>query len=128
MRSNIACTCGSERVPLRASLIPALLQRSEERGELRESLRIALREPRVRRHWRRRVDQRARDRLARQARRDVREVRARPGVAVVADAVTAETARGRHHVLARLELWRDLKVDLCRWPGERALDGEERHG
>src|SRR3954471_19412546 len=128
MRSNIAWTWGSESVPLRASLMRGLLQRSEIADERLEVLRLTLLQARVRRHRCRRVDQRALDRLAREASRDLREVRPRPGVAVVAHAVTAEAARRGHHVLAVLELWRGFQLDRGRRPGKRALDREERHG
>src|SRR3954451_13438793 len=112
MRSNIACTCGSESVPLRAppaeevEFTARLLERAEVVDQLVELLRIALLEARVRRHRRGRVHERARDGLAREAAGDVRQLRARPGVAVLADAVAAQAARRRHHVLAALVLGR----------------------
>src|SRR5919107_5093134 len=101
MRSNIAWTCGSESVPLRAppaeevEFTTRLLERAEVVDQLFELRRVALLEARVRRHRRGRVDQRARDRLARQVPRDVREVRAGARVAVLAHAVTAEAAGRR---------------------------------
>src|SRR3954470_10945000 len=93
MRSNIAWTWGSESVPLRASLMRGLLQRSEIADERLEVLRLTLLQARVRRHRCRRVDQRALDRLAREVSRDLCQVRPWAGVAVLADAVTAQAAR-----------------------------------
>src|SRR5215213_5029664 len=110
MRSNIASTCGSESVPLRASPAEAwlmtrlLAQVPEEVHDFFELLGVALAEPRVRRHRGSRVDQRAGDRLARQLAADVAQVRARPGVAVLADPVAAEAAVRGHEVLAALVL------------------------
>src|SRR3954469_10289794 len=108
MRSNIAWTCGSESVPLRAppaevGLIGAtLLQRPEVVDQLVELLRVALLEAGVGGHRRRGVHERAGDRLARQPAGDVRERGAGPGVAVLAHPVAAEAARRGHHVLAAL--------------------------
>src|SRR3954447_19795534 len=116
MRSNIAWTWGSESVPLRASLMRLLLQRSEVADERLEVLRLTLLQARVRRHRCRRVDQRALDRLAGEGSGDLRQVRAGAGVAVLADAVTAQAARRRHHVLAVLELGCGLEVDRGRRP------------
>src|SRR5436190_14071347 len=93
MRSNMASTCGSARRP--AELMPrGLLEARQEADELVELLRVLVLQGVERRHRRRRVDERARDRLAAKARADVRERRARAGVAVLADLVTAQ-ASGR---------------------------------
>src|SRR5438309_10206983 len=89
MRSNIARTWSSGRVPPReAASLPTLTplpERAQEVDELVELLGAALLELRVRGHRRGGVEQRARDRLLRQPRADVRERRAGSRVAVVAD-------------------------------------------
>src|SRR5215210_12429 len=99
MRSNIARTCSSGRVPaapgpaIRPLLMSRpLLERAEEVDQLVELLRVVLAELRVRGHRRGRVDERARDRLARQPCADLRELRAGPAVAVLADLVAAQAA------------------------------------
>src|SRR5690349_2693841 len=112
MRSNIARTCGSSRVPeaappaatwpCRSVTLPSAsvaLERAEEVHEVVELLRVLLLELSVRRHRRRRVLQRPPDRLPWQSTADLGQVRAGPGVAVLGHVVAAETARGRHHVL-----------------------------
>src|SRR3954447_24025785 len=114
MRSNIARTCGSSRVPGARPprlVMPATLLRSlagaqlpEERHECVELVRRGLLQPGERRHRRGRVDERPRDRLGWQARRDVGEVRARAVVAVLADLVAGEAARLADDELALLEL------------------------
>src|SRR4051812_45813217 len=113
MRSNIARTCGSSRVPgarpprlvmPETLLSPVAAELPEERHQRVELVRRALLQPGERGHWRGRVDQRPRDRLGRQPRRDVGEVRPRPVVAVLADLVTCETARLADDELALLEL------------------------
>src|SRR4051794_27645953 len=102
MRSNIARTCVSGSVPLRAvptppreaSVIRRLPQGAEEVHQLVEPLWALLLKTHERGHWRGGVDQRARDCLPRQPRADVRQVRAWARVAVLADLVAAEAARG----------------------------------
>src|SRR6266536_3580598 len=98
MRSNIARTWGSSRVPrvsAAGALMAELLQLGEVVDQLVELLRVLLLERRVGGHRRRGVDERARYGLARQLRADVRQVRARPGIAVLADLVTGLAARRR---------------------------------
>src|SRR4051812_20156550 len=133
MRSNIACTCGSESVPLRGPpgvpLTARLLQRAQEVDELVELLRVLLLQPRERWHRCGRVDERARDGGLGKVACDVGEVRARAGVAVLADAVAALAARRREHRGALLVLrWHSDRRQLPGCAGERALDREERHG
>src|SRR3954471_2628426 len=121
MRSNIARTCGSSRVPgarpprlvIRARLLESALvarpaQLPEERDEIVELLRRALLQARERRHRRGRVDERARDRLRRQARGDVGQLRPRAVVAVLADLVACQAAGLADDQLARLELAQHL--------------------
>src|SRR5215217_9711753 len=141
MRSNIARTCGSSRVPGARSprlVMPATLLRSlaaaqlpEELDEGVEFVRRALLQPGERRHRRGRVDERPRDRLLWQARRDVGQVRARPVVAVLADLVARQTARLADDELALLVVGERLPalrgdprgrwhVDLGRRAGGRA--------
>src|SRR3954451_23154524 len=99
MRSNIASTCGSARRP--AELMPRrLLEARQERDELVELLGALLLQRRERRHRRRRVDERPCDRLAPQARADLRQGRPRSSVPVLADLVTAETAGRCRNVFA----------------------------
>src|SRR4051812_7862026 len=117
MRSNIARTCDSGSVPVAApptassplSLTP-LSKRSEELNEFVELLRVVLGEPAVRRHRRRRVEQRPANGGRFEALSDLRQLRPRSRVAVVADPVAAQASRGRGHRLARLELRRDLQL------------------
>src|ERR1035441_788206 len=113
MRSNIARTCPACSFPAclpsdvegaprgaparwRAGMGRLLAQR-EEIDDRCELLRWQVLE---RGHRRRRVHERASDPLPRQSRGDVREVRPRSGVAVVADLVACKAARLRHHLLA----------------------------
>src|SRR5438445_11509431 len=105
MRSNIARTCAASSLPActpgggvdairgapalgRAATVPLLElgQEVDDRIELlrRQALEI--------RHRRCRVDKRARDPLARQARGDVREIRPGPCVAVLAELVAGQAA------------------------------------
>src|SRR3954452_16631140 len=106
MRSNIASTCGSARRP--AELMSrVLLQAREEADELVELLGVVLLQRRECGHRGRRVDERPRDCLAAEPSADVRERRPGAGVAVLADLVAAQAARGRHGVLALLVLRRD---------------------
>src|SRR4051794_37076298 len=117
MRSNIARTCGSSRVPgarpprlvMRARLLesalvagPAAL--AEEGDEVVELLRRGLLQAGERRHRRGRVDERARDCLRRQARGDVGQLGPRPVVAVLADLVARQPARLPTTELPRPEL------------------------
>src|SRR2546428_10284324 len=100
MRSNIARTCDSGSVPLRAvptpprgaSVIAALPQRAEEVDQLVELRGVPLAQAREGRHRRSGVDERTGDRRARQSRPDLREARPRPGVAVLADLVAGQAA------------------------------------
>src|SRR5919106_3125078 len=106
MRSNIARTWRSSRVPgarpprlvmwarlLESALVAGPAKLAEERDEVLELLRRGLLQPGERRHRRGRVDERARDRLRRQARGDVGQLRSRPVVAVLADLVARQAAR-----------------------------------
>src|SRR3954467_12344205 len=105
MRSNIASTCGSARVPRPAAFTTReLLQRRQEVDELVELLGVLLLHRRERRHRRRGVHERARDRLAAEPSPDFGERRPRSAVAVLADLVAREAARGRSDVLALLVL------------------------
>src|ERR671933_361240 len=121
MRSNIARTWGSSRVPgarppgfvmrsrlLEAALVAGPAELAEERDEGVELLRRALLQAGERRHRRRRVDERPRDRLRRQARGDVGELGPRPVIAVLADLVARQAAGLADDELARLELAEDL--------------------
>src|SRR5437764_7742076 len=104
MRSNIARTWGSERLPLvsagAGAVMTGLLELREEVDELVELLRILLLQGDEGRHGSRGVDERAGDRVAGQPRPDVGEVRPGAGVAVLADLVAALAARLRRHQLA----------------------------
>src|SRR3954452_5651146 len=114
MRSNIARTCGSSRVPgarpprlvMPSTLLGSLAgaQLPEERDKRVELVRRGALQPGERRHRSGRVDQRPRDGLRRQARRDVGQVRARAVVAVLADLVARQAARLADDELALLEL------------------------
>ena len=77
---------------------PRLLELRQEVDDRFELLRRQVLE---RRHRRRRVHERARDRLAREPRADVRQVGPGPGVAVVADLVARQAARLGDDLLAR---------------------------
>src|SRR4249920_3111478 len=99
MRSNIARTWVSSRVPERAAeeaaplvMVRPLLQVREEDNEVVVLLR---REILVGRHRRGRVDQGARDRLPRQSAADLRQVRARAVVAVLSELVARGAPRLR---------------------------------
>src|SRR3954469_17430061 len=112
MRSNMASTYGSASRP--AVLIgEVLLEARQEVDELVELLGTLLLQRRKRRHRRSRVHERPCDRLTAQARADVGEGRPRAGVAVLADLVAGETARGGGDLLATLVLWRNLQGDFA---------------
>src|SRR3954469_17706754 len=114
MRSNIARTCGSSRVPgarpprlvMPSTLLGSLAgaQLPEERDQRVELVRRGALQPGERRHRSGRVDERSGDRLRWQAGRDVGQVRPRPVVAVLADLVARETARLADYELALLVL------------------------
>src|SRR3954453_20040725 len=112
MRSHRASTGGSARVRRPAAFTTrGLLEGRQEVDELVELLRILLLQPPERRHRRGRVQERASDRAAPQTCADVRQGRARAGVAVLADLVAGEAARRGDGLLALLVLRRDLEVD-----------------
>src|SRR3954447_23578184 len=111
MRSNIASTCGSASGP-EELMRRGLLQARQEVDELVELLGALLLQRREGRHRRRRVDERPRNRLAAKARPDLGQGRPGASVAVLADLVAAEAARGRRDVLALRILRRHLHVDL----------------
>src|SRR5919197_6217218 len=97
MRSNIARTCGSSRVPAWGPRVLMSVARSAAALELRkevhhrvELLRRLLLQRDERRHRRGRVDERPRDRLLGDAVRDMRQLRAGPAVAVLADLVAGQ--------------------------------------
>src|SRR5271165_7600679 len=107
MRSNIARTwpassvpaCAPTGAPARGRAATAvLLELREEVDDRRELLRREVLEGG---HRRRRVDERSRDRLAGQARADLRQVGPRAGVAVLADLVAGEAAGLGDDELAR---------------------------
>src|SRR5919206_2772118 len=114
MRSNIARTCPSSRVPLRTPvLIVALLagravpvQLGEERDQRVLLLRGQVPE---RGHRGGRVVQRSPDRRRLQLVADVGEVRTRAVVAVLPDLVARQAAGLRNDELARLVLRGDLE-------------------
>src|SRR6476659_1740575 len=113
MRSNMASTCGSASRP--AVLIErVLLEARQEVYELVELLGTLLLQGREGRHWRSRIHERPCDRLAAQARADRCQRRPRAGVAVLADLVAGQAARGGGDLLAALVLWRNLQGDLGR--------------
>src|SRR5215207_10766672 len=106
MRSNIARTCPSSRVPLRAPELTAgallaagsvALELRQERDEVALLLRIQV--P-VGGHRRRGVLQRALDRAGEQLGSDVRQLGPRAVVAVLGDLLAREAAGLRHHELA----------------------------
>src|SRR3954447_12602587 len=114
MRSNIARTCGSSRVPgagpprlvMPATLLRpgAAAQLAEECDQRVELVRRALLQARERRHPRGRGDERPGERGGGQSRRDVGQVRPRPVVAVLADLVARQAARLADDELALLVL------------------------
>src|SRR3954454_2762007 len=130
MRSNIARTDSAGSVPVPAAkplpaggvadiaagaLDAALGRAAAQRGqEVDQRHLLVLREVGERRHRRGRVLQRAPDRALLELVADVRQVRAGPVVAVLADLVTGEAARLRGNELAGLVLRRDLHVDRVR--------------
>src|SRR3954453_11395460 len=117
MRSNIARTCPSSGVPLRAAELNRLLVALELRQERDERLLLLRRQVPVGRHRGRRVLERALDRARGQLGADVGQVRARAVVAVLADLVAREAAGLRRDLLARLVLLGHLEVDLVRRAG-----------
>src|SRR5215213_7795147 len=98
MRSNIARTCVSGRVPEAGALPPVrprtsllvALEGGYVLDELVELLGLVLLKRPERRHRRRRVDQRPGDRVLAEALADVRQIRSQR-VAVLADLVAAQT-------------------------------------
>src|SRR3954470_12642536 len=118
MRSNIARTWFSGSVPAAcadigvAALVVPALERGYVADQLVELLRLLLLQPLEVGHERRRVDQRAGDRLAAEAVADVGQV-GTEGVAVLTDLVAAQAAGGGHHFLAALELRFGLERDLA---------------
>src|SRR5688500_17897639 len=134
MRSNIARTCPSSRVPLRATegTRPGLLAAADVALELREEVHqrrlLLLVHLGVRGHGRGGVLERAQDAGLGQLAGDVGELGSRPVVAVVADLVARETAGLRGDELARLVLLGDLDLDLVRRAGRRAEVGQVAHG
>src|SRR4051795_6516405 len=107
MRSNIARTWGSDSLPRvsagAAVLMTDLLEAREKVDESVELLGVLLLKVGERRHRGRGIHERAGDRVARQSRPDMGQVRARPGVAVLADLVAALTTRlGRHRLPPRV--------------------------
>src|SRR6186997_2642323 len=109
MRSNIARTCGSSRVPgarpavIGTKLLVAL-QLPEERDHRVELVRLGLLQVRERRHRRGRVDERSRDRLRREPRGDLRQRRPGTAVAVLTDLVARQAAGLADDELAALVL------------------------
>src|SRR3954449_11128731 len=93
---------------LESALVPRAAELAEERDERVELLRRALLQAGERRHRRRRVDERPRDRLRRQPRRDVGQLRPRAVVAVLADLVARQAAGLADDELAGLELTQHL--------------------
>src|SRR5919198_232554 len=96
MRSNIARTWGSSRVPrvsAAGALMAELLGAGEVVDQLVELFRVLLLERRVGGHRRGGVDERARYGLARQSRANMGQIRARPRIAVLADLVAGLAAR-----------------------------------
>src|SRR5215218_1277878 len=112
MRSNIARTCGSSSVPVAGvasvlppfAVMPALLELAEERDERLELLGLLLGKRLERRHRRRRVAQRLRDRRGGQHGADLAQVRAGTVVAVLTDLVAGKAARLSGHQLASVPL------------------------
>src|SRR5690242_3781927 len=100
MRSNIARTCPSSRVPLRAAELNGLLVALELRQERDERLLLLRRQVLEGRHRRRRVVKCALDRAREQLGADVGQMRPRPVVAVLADLVARKAAGLRRDQLA----------------------------
>src|SRR3954447_9678123 len=101
-----------------------LLELGEEVDELVELLRVLPLQRRKRRHRSRGVHERARNRVTRQPRTDVREVGTWAGVPVLADLVAALTAGlGGHQLARRVLRWR-LQGDRAWGSGERPLHGQ----
>src|SRR5436305_327603 len=114
IRSNIAWTCGSSRVPgappgaacalaLTATGLALLLQLGQEADQSLELLRVLLGQVLERRHRRRRVAQRRGDRSGAELRADVGEWRAGAVVAVLADHVAGQAAGLTDDELALVE-------------------------
>src|SRR2546423_10237503 len=111
MRSNIARTCVSSKVPgavevlapIAAATVSELLELGEEVDQVVELLRGLLRELLERRHRRRRVDQRRGDGRRSQLVADLGQGRTGPVVAVLTDDVAGQTSRLPDHELARIE-------------------------
>src|SRR3954463_5393974 len=114
MRSNIARTRCSGSAPDGGPLVVmrrrvalgllAALELRQEGDHVVELLGVLLLERGEGRHGRGRVDQRARDGLARDAAGDLGQLRPRTVVAVLADLVTRQAARLRDDLLAGVEL------------------------
>src|SRR5215204_6445752 len=129
MRSNIARTWNSGRVP--DAGVPLLigpaallaLERSYVLDELVELLRVLVEERPIGGHRGRRVHEGPGDRLRPQPLSDLGQ-RGAECIAVVADLVAAQAARGRGDLLALLVLRRSGQLDLGRRAGERSLDGQ----
>src|SRR3954447_1551773 len=105
MRSNIARTCASGRVPRGDSVMSLRLvgaQRRHEVDELVELLRVLALERRVGGHRRGRVRQSASDRVLAEPVADLGQI-GTERVAVLTDLVAGETARGGRRSLALLE-------------------------
>src|ERR687895_813780 len=140
MRSNIARTCVSGNVPARpeaagsagragggiSKRLLLALQRGDVLDELVELLGIVLLQLRVGRHRRGRVHQRPRDRVRPQPVPHLRQV-GPERVAVLADLVASEAARGRGDLLPLLELRAGGELDLGRRAGESAEHAEVGH-
>src|SRR6266516_3420983 len=105
-------------VAARGPALAASVERGEEVSELVELFRRQVPEGG---HYARADFDRANDRGARDALRDVRQLRPRPVVAVLAQLVAGEAARRGDDLLAALVARRDLHVDL----GRRAPGGPE---
>src|SRR4051795_2377901 len=110
MRSNIARTWPSSRTPGVPAAISALLAEGAE--EVHEHAELLGREVREGRHRRRRVDERPRDRLARQPARDVLQRRPGAVVAALAELVAGQAARLGGDLLARVVVGHLLPAGL----------------
>src|SRR5688500_2593382 len=130
MRSNIARTWPSSRVPVRALALPIRALRllaAQLRQEVDHGGLLLFRQAGERWHRRGRVLERAEDRRLWQLLADVGQVWSWPVVAVVPDLVAGEASGLGDDELARLVLRRDLHVDLVRRAGRRAQVGEVAH-